>query len=306
MKLSRFVCIVLFIHFNVFAAESQREDPLQSLEPKVGSWTFSGMVSNEGGERYGYFFQLQKQGINFHTKTALINGQTNKLVFFYEGDEVISEANPLNWHVGRSFIRYNSINDSWVFGVKSKDNQGFNFKVDMLKQVNTDKDTLFLRPGVEMQTRQTSLLNGHITLDGEKSEQFVTGNTAWFSKLRFSKDQKTAHEISTTFCRLNNNDGFYSAHLKEEDAIQGAVAGWRDATGNRVRMSQFVSIKSLDNDQFLLSLSWPKMELKLFNTLKASADIAGSVTASIAGFSKDKAHDFCYVAEQSFAKSEST
>lgn len=297
--------IILFISTGVFAVEGPEVEPetiLQPVEPTVGSWTFSGMVTNESGDRYGYFFQIQRQGSDFHAKTALIDGQTNKLVLFYEGSEKIDKSTQLNWHVGRSFIRYNPINDSWVFGVKAENEKGFNFKVDMLKQANVNNahETLVLRPGVELQALQTSRLNGHVQTGTGNKEQFVTGNNAWFGKLWFSKNQKSPHDISTTFCRLSDDNGFYSANLKEADATGAAVAGWRDALGNKVKMSQFLTIKSIAKDQCLLSLGLPKLNLKVLNTLKE----VDSSPLSVAGFSKENPRGFCFVTEQSFAQME--
>jgi hypothetical protein len=291
--------IILFISTGIYAAEGADVEQLISpVEPKVGSWTFSGMVNNESGDRYGYFFQMQRQEFDFHVKTALIDGETNKLIFFYEGTEKIDKASQLDWHVGRSFMRYNPINDSWIFGVKAENEKGFNFKVDMLKQgsVNNSHETLVLRPGVELQALQTSQLNGHVQTGVGSKEQFVTGNNAWFGKLWFSKEQKSSHDVSTTFCRLSNDNGFYSANLKEADATGAAVAGWRDATGNKVKMSQFLSIKSLAKDQTLLSLGLPKLSLKVLNTLKHEEHSP----LSVAGFSKENPRGFCYVTEQSF------
>lgn len=295
-------CVILLIASSVFAAEVPEIDkPLAAPEPTVGSWTFSGTVTNESGDKYGYFFQMQRQGSDFHAKTALIDGQTNKLILFYEGDEKIDKANQLNWHVGKSFIRYNPINDSWVFGVKMGQEKGFNFKVDMLKQANNnaDHETLALRPGIRLQAIQTSRLNGHIQTGVGTKEQFVSGNNAWFGKLWFSKEQKAAHDISTTFCRLSNDNGFYSANLKEPDATRAAVAGWRDALGNRVKMSQFLSIKPLAEDQCLLSLGLPRLKLKVMNSLKQEQH----ASSSVAGFSKEDPKGFCIVTEQSFVQS---
>jgi len=301
MIFSRIKSILLVATLSIgcaYAADvEEAEQTLQPVEPMVGSWTFSGMVANESGDKYGYFFQMQRQGSDFHAKTALIDGETNQLVLFYEADEVIDKSTQLNWRVGRSFIRYNPINDSWVFGVKDENQKGFNFKVDMLKQANNDNETLVLRPGVELQALQTSRLNGHVQTGADK-EQFVTGNNAWFGKLWFTKDQKTAHDISTTFCRLGNDNGFYSANLKEADATGAAVAGWRDAMGNKVKMSQFISIKSLDKDQCLLSIGLPKLQLKVINTLKQKENSP----LSIAGFSKENQSGFCYVTQQSFSQ----
>lgn len=281
---------------NVFAEDNELdENPVQQAEPLVGSWSFSGKVMNESGDLYGYFFQMQRQGIHFQVKTGLIDGQTNELILFYEKSGDIADSNRLNWRVGRSFIRYNPINDSWVFGLTVEENKGFNFKVDMLKQANSENhDSLILRPGVELQALQTSQLNGHIHTGADNKEQFVTGNNAWFGKIWFSQMQHTPHDISTTFCRLSNDNGFYSANLKEADATGAAIAGWRDAAGKKVKMSQFISIKTLPDNQCLLSVGLPKLNLKVENTL------AQNEPFSVAGFSKTNPKDFCYLTKQSF------
>lgn len=281
----------------VFATEQQDDFVLPPVEPLVGSWVFSGMVNDESGERYGYFFQMHRQGVEFQVKTALIDGQNNQLKFFYEGREIVNKSAPLNWHVGQSFMRYNPINDSWVFGVKLENGQGFNFKVDMMKQEKSDNETLVLRPGVELQALQTSRLNGHIKTNSDEKEQFVTGNNAWFGRLWFSKKQAASHDVSTTFCRLSNENGFYSANLKEADATSAAIAGWRDPLGNKVKMSQFISIKNQPDDQCQLNIALPKLKLDVINTLKQE----DKALHSIAGFSKDN-KGFCFVAEQTFAE----
>lgn len=290
--------ILFFVSAGLFAGEANEvksETPV--VDPTIGSWTFSGMVNNESGDQYGYFFEMHRQGAEFHTKAALIDGQTNKVVFFYEGKEKIEEPASLDWHIGRSFMRYNPINDSWIFGVKVADKKGFNFKVDMLKQAHHGSETLVLRPGVKLQALQTSQLNGHVQID--EKEQFVTGNKAWLGKLVLSSDQKDSHDISTTFCRLSDDNGFYSANLKEKDATSAAVAGWLDPAGNKVKMSQFVSIKSLENDRSRLSVGLPKLSLTLTHTLKEN-----NLPHSIAGFSKENKGTFCFVTEQSFLKDE--
>jgi hypothetical protein len=282
---------------SVFAAEDSSDFVLQPVEPLVGSWAFSGIVANESGERYGYFFQLHRQGTQFHVKTALIDGQ-NQLKFFYEDSAEISSSVPLNWHVGHSFMRYNPINDSWIFGVKLENTQGYNFKVDMLKEATNDNETLVLRPGVELKAIQTSRLNGHIKVSTDLKDQFVTGNNAWFGKVWFSKKQNTPHDISTTFCRLSDDNGFYSANLKESDATGAAVAGWRDPSGNKVKMSQFVSIKNNADNQCLLHIGLPKLQLNVINTLRREDN---NSLLSVAGFSKDN-KGFCFVIEQQFAE----
>jgi hypothetical protein len=294
-----FWLLLVFLPLTLAAQPSWALETPVAAAPTIGSWTFSGTVTNESGDRYGYFFQMQRQGSEFHAKTALIDGETNTLLLFYEGDEKIENPNHLNWHVGRSFIRYNPINDSWIFGLKLADKKGFNFKVEMLKD-EKQGSTQVLRPGVELQAQLTSRLNGNVSVGEHTKEQFVTSDKAWFGKLRFTKDQKTAHDISTTFCGLENNSGFYSANLKERDATGAAVAGWRDAAGAEVKMSQFISIKSLAENEWLMQVGLPKLNLKVLNTLKK----VEKSPLWIAGFSKEQPAGFCYIAQQSFAKAE--
>jgi hypothetical protein len=299
MVATRILAFLLLLSLSissVFSADESNDFVLQPVEPLVGSWAFSGMVTNESGERYGYFFQMHRQGTRFHVKTALIDGQ-NQLKFFYEDSIEINNFEPLNWHVGYSFMRYNPINDSWIFGVKLENTQGYNFKVDMLKQASHDNETLILRPGVELQALQTSRLNGHIKIGTDVKDQFVTGKNAWFGKVWFSKKQTSAHDISTTFCRLSDDNGFYSANLKESDATGAAVAGWRDPLGNKVKMSQFISIKNKTDNQCLLHIGLPKLQLNVINTLKQEEH----APLSVAGFSKDN-KGFCFVIEQTFAE----
>lgn len=296
VRIIAFLILITFSISSVFSADESNDFVIQPVEPLVGSWAFSGMVTNESGERYGYFFQMHRQGTHFQVKTALIDGQ-NKLKFFYEDSAEITNFEPLNWHVGHSFMRYNAINDSWIFGVKLENTQGYNFKVDMLKQANQDNETLILRPGVELQALQTSRLNGHIKINDEVKDQFVTGSNAWFGKVWFSKKQNSAHDISTTFCRLSDDNGFYSANLKEPDATGAAVAGWRDPLGNKVKMSQFISIKNTADNQCLLHIGLPKLQLNVINTLKQEEHSL----LSVAGFSKDN-KGFCFVIEQKFAE----
>ena len=304
MLLTRlYIAILLFILFLSPAgfAENKSTDDVVSKPnaAESGSWTFSGMVTNESGDRYGYFFQIQRQDNDFQVKTALVDGQSNQLLFFYEEKESIANPDVLNWHVGHSFMRYNPINDSWIFGVKMGNAQRFNFKVDMLKQTDDDKETIALRPGLQLQALQTSRVNGHIQIASDAKEQFVTAKNAWFGKLWLNEKQKSAHDISTTFCRLSNDNGFYSANLKEADATGAAVAGWRDSAGNKVKMSQFISIKSLADNQCLLNVGLPKLHLKLNNTLKHAEK---KQPLYIAGFSKNDPKSFCIVTEQSFKK----
>lgn len=289
------ICSVLFWILSssfLFAKPVVEFNTIAQIIKDTGAWTFSGTIRNEASEQFGYFFEVQRQQHSIHVKTALIDGQNNQLLFSYEDDEPVVLDNPIDWNIGRAFIRHNAINDSWVFGVKVKDNKGFNFKVDMLSQ-SGHSAIQTLRPGIMLQAVQTSELNGHVQL-GDK-EQFITGNKTWFSQLSINNEkQATTQDIHATYCRLDNQDGFYSAKLSENNLPSTAVAGWLDAKGNRIKMSQFISIKSTP-EHSLVQVGLPKLSLKILNTLKNE-----SLGQSVAGFAKENKQAFCFVSRQSY------
>ncbi len=214
-----------------------------SLSAAQASWTFSGTVSSENGELYNYFFQMQRQANRFHSIATLINNQTNKVLLYEESNNTIEHLVTTNWRVGRAFMQFNPINNSWVFGVTTKANKGFNFKVDMLGQPLTMPLSQGLRSGIELLVNQTGRLNGHLQAgDLSAKDQFVTAPKAWFKQVWVSKSQASIHPLTGVLCQFNDGSGFYSVNLQESDALRGAVAGWLDIEGTVIPMSQFVSI----------------------------------------------------------------
>lgn len=281
---------------NISYALEVDNPPLPPLpEPGNAYWTFSGIVTNEGGEQFGYFFQLEKQGTQFHVQSALLDGTTNKVIFSYNQEEKLETAVDNKWKVGYAFLRFNPINESWVFGVKTAEKKGFNFKVDMLNPPIEQSETQTLRPGLEALVHQTSRLNGHILTESKEAEQFVTANNAWFSKVWLSAKQESAHDLNSSFCRFNDGSGFYTENLKEADAKRAALASWRDAAGNVVKMSQFVSRDVLDNKTWKISLILPKLEFKLVNQLEDNAS-----DHLAAGFFQEPPKGFCFFSQQGF------
>ena len=95
-------------------------------------WVFSGVVSDEQQEQYGYFFQMARDGNVFRTKAALFDVQTKALILQDESQSELPNPEANHWHVGHAFLKFNPINDSWVFGFKQPNKARFNFKVDML------------------------------------------------------------------------------------------------------------------------------------------------------------------------------
>lgn len=255
-------------------------------------WAFSGMVSTENGDQYNYYFQMQRKDNQFHAVATLIDSQSKKVMLFEESSAKIEHFVDTKWRVGRAFMQYNPINDSWVFGVTPKANQGFNFKVDMLGQALSMPMSQGLRSGIELLINQTGRLNGHLQV-GEKSskDQFVTAPKAWFKQIWVSKSQESLHPLTGVLCQFNDGSGFFSVNLQESDALKGAIAGWRDVQGTVMPMSQFVSIKEDKEGLWSIRIPSPKISLSFQDSL-AKGNEKHQV---IAGLTKDELPGFCTI-----------
>ncbi len=259
-------------------------------------WVFSGIVANESGEHYDYYFQIQRKNTQFYALATLIDSQSKEVLLFEEGNTTIENADTKNWHVGNAFMQFNPINNSWVFGIKTKEKKGFNFKIDMLAQAVSPPVSQDLRSGVELLINQTGRLNGHLQTGEKAKDQFVTAPKAWFKQIRVNKPQDNLHSLTGILCQFNDGSGFYAVNLQEPDALRGAIAGWRDIQGSAMAMSQFVSVKEADQEGIWhIRIPSPKVHLTLQDVLTKSTNshqlIAGLADGSMPGFcaiSKDQ------------------
>jgi|GEM_PF-935525 len=267
---------------------AQIENTLSVQSPQAG-WTFAGIVSNENGERYNYFFQIERNYSRFYGMATLINAQTKAVILYEESNTLIEQPEKTHWQVGNLFLRFNPINNSWVFGVKNKGKKGFNFKVDMfgLPENHLAKQQ-HLRNGVELLIGQTGRLNGHLLADEDGKEQFVTAKKAWFKQLWVSLPQQASHPVTSVLCEFNDGSAFYSVNLQETDALKGAITGWRDMGGVPVAMSQFVSVRAEKDGVWEINIPTPKMTLSILDVLDKINEnhelVAGAVNGVPAGF----------------------
>ena len=297
----------LFFLATVFAGVDESAKPsevtaasttnLLSFSAKQVDWVFSGTVVSESDDHFYYFFQLRRDDLEFHAIAALIDAQTNNLVLYEDSKAHFDNPETSQWHVGRAFLRFNAINNSWVFGVTKQGQKGFNFKVDMLGQpegavVSRQQS---LRAGIELLINRTGRLNGHLQMGDDSQEQFVTAPKAWFRQMWVSKPQDLSHPMTAVLCDFNDGGGFYSVNLQESDAIRGAVAGWRDKQGQSLPMSQFVTVKEDKDALWTILLSSPKMALTLKDLLsdvEGKHDlVAGMVKGTTPGFCTISLHD---------------
>jgi hypothetical protein len=238
---------------------------------------------------------MQRNNTQFHAIATLIDGQNQEVVLFEEAITTIDQPDVSNWQVGRAFLRFNPINNSWIFGVKTRAKKGFNFKVDMLKQSGNTPIIQDLRSGIELSVNQTGRLNGHLQTGEGSKEQFVTAQKAWFRQIWVSKPQTSPHLFVGVLCQFNDGSGFYSVNLQEPDALQGAVAGWRNMEGVTTPMSQFVTLQEQKDGRWHIRIDSPKLRISLQDALAKNNDkhqlIAGLTDGVMPGFctiSKDE------------------
>lgn len=299
MKRLALSALCLFASSLIFAETAVKQEinfpvseitPMQnvlSLSSAQADWAFSGMVTNESGEHYNFYLQIQRNNKQFYAVATLIDEVNKNVILYEEGHAEIDNANGTSWQVGHIFVRYNPINNSWVFGVKNSNDRGFNFKVDMMglsDKVSSKQQGL--RNGVEFLVSQTGRLNGHIQTGGK--EQFVTAPKAWFRQIWVSKPQALKHPLTGILCDFHDGSAFYSVSLPESDALRGAIAGWRDDKGIPVAMSQFVSIEEEKQGSWQIHIPSPKVNLNVQDMLFSMNGnhhlVAGLITGSLTGF----------------------
>lgn len=290
-------CLILMLQAVISRAElpvdglveASAAQSVLSLYSLQASWTFSGNVTNENNERYSYFLQIQRNNAQFHAIATLLDATSKGVLIYEESNTLIDQPELDHWQVGNIFLRFNPVNNSWVFGVKAKDKKGFNFKVDTLGLTKTQQPKQQnLRAGLELLISQTGQLNGHVQVDEKSTEQFVTAKKAWFRQIWVSKAQDDNHKLTSVLCEFNNGSALYSVNLPEEDAVRGTMAGWRDEQGKSLTMSQFLTIKEEKDNTWQLHISSPKTDLLIHNLIgnidNSHQWIVGLTEGSLPGF----------------------
>lgn len=277
LNLGCVLCVLLLIFCAKFAyseevVHSPHFLPTTATEAR---WVFSGVVSNEHGEQYGYFFQMERHGHLFHSHAALFDVQTKALILQDESESELTNPSPNRWHVGHAFLHFNPINDSWVFGFKQTNKSGFNFKVDMLKPSETLPVGQGLRAGIDVLVSQAHSLNGHIYDADEAKEDFVTAKHAWFRQMAITEAQPDEHAVKGVLCRFNDDSGFYSVNLPEVDAIRGAMTGRFDEEGLAAPMSQFIRVEALTDGKWAIRVPSPYQQVTISSFLKQASMISG-------------------------------
>jgi hypothetical protein len=287
--IKNFIKVLIFINMMVvgvsfadgLVTESHGFFPTES---KYANWVFFGMVENESGEVYDYFFQIHRNNNHFRAIVALFNSQTKKIVFKEDSTTTIENPNSLKWEVGRAFLKFNKITNSWVFGLNDHNKNGFNFKVGMLNRPGDDPVTQYFNEGISFVVVQAGQLNGHIHVESDGKDQFVTAKNTWFRQIWLT-DLKKMQQLNGLLCRFNDGGGLYSMRVFQSSELRDTVAGLFDSEGSSLAISQFIHIEKNKDDSWNIKITTPKMDLMLTDTHKQNQVVAGFIAnASSYGF----------------------
>jgi hypothetical protein len=271
------------------------EKPVEIIEPvddksflptatKYADWVFMGVVENESGEIYNYAFQMQRNDSEFHATVLLIDGQTKKVIFEDDSTAIIDNPNNYKWAVGKSFLRFNKITGSWVFGLKNANKEGFNFKVSMLNTQDVISNRHKLNGKITYIIAQVGQLNGHIKIGGEQSDQFVTAKSGLFRQLELLEENINTKALNSLLCRFSDGRSLYSMSLVDSGKVQNMIAGLFDVNGKSLTVSQFVSIKDNLDNSWKIKIPTPKIEFLLKNLSQNDKFVSGFMTGISEGF----------------------
>lgn len=220
-------------------------------------WTFTGIAQTEEGKIYYYYFIFQQKGKDRKVDVLVLTEQYKEVIRYHK----ISEKSPMRtpkpnaWKLGRTFFRYNPITKSWVFGIKTKQAKGFNFKADLRPMDGDLGVRQSITEGLVVEMNQFQQLNGHLFFAQAQQEIFLSAQRGW---LRYIEGEEPPNKLMALLCTQDNGAGLYSLQYDSPKASKAAIVGLRDAKGKREQVSQFLTVDSQDEETWKLSIVKPR------------------------------------------------
>ncbi len=252
-KLRYLVFILLSLCSLFCLAET---NPLPVINPWQ-QWTFSGVADDEEGNAYYYYFNYQQRGMHRLVDVYVLSNQLKPLIHYQKFSEkpLKRPQKPNVWYLGRTFFRFNPITQSWVFGIKTKGDIGFDFKVDVRPKNGDMGERQLISDGLSVEMNQFQQLNGHLFFSSNKEDKFVSAKRGW---LRYIEGNQTPDKLMTLLCNQEDGAGLYSLQYQSSQANKAAIVGWRNAKGGRENVSQFIKLMSQPDNQWKLIIASPK------------------------------------------------
>ena len=263
--------IILIIMLNAAIAFAKHPSSLTLDTSKNIVLSIFGTAVTEDDNTYGYYFQLRHKDDNYFVDASLIDLISNTVVIHEIAQATLTNHKQMQWKIGKAFLEYNFINNSWIFGVKLNSKHNFNFKIDMLNRTHTTTDHP-LSHNVFFIIEQTGRLNGHIKINNE--EKFISSDQAWYQQIWLNGNTTKTFILNSLECSYQNNNQFFSLALMDENHnILNTTTKWLNAYGERQPLSQFIKItqdKKLPSI-WQVTIPYPQNTLLINNVFTDSA-----------------------------------
>jgi predicted secreted hydrolase len=311
-----FVCVFLSLILFCYAEASSEKDQLKtikkaksqvvskqkalsndsSLHPLAEreSWYISGLVDNDAGEQYGYYFAVLRESEVFYVFANVMNLKTGKIVFSEEqkADIKIGERLGINLKIKDAFLRFNDINDSWVFGLDKP--LGFNLRLESLSY---DAYSVSHLDRVSFYSLQSKRVNGQLTIEGKN--QFVTAKNAWLTH-EWSDKLTQSLVIQRLMCRLFDGRGLMLMRGYKEKKVAFDLALLLEANGKSAPISQFSVVSQANPLLWEVSLLSPKMQFNIETAPPQKMSRRGETSSFYSGVvrsKEQKIEGYCFISK---------
>lgn len=274
-------------------------------------WMFTGEIETEEGNKYAYMFRLKRKKTENENEQKLsvfaniVDLSSNNQVLVYKHTKRVKvkasvsttpEAQFLQWKVGKAFMKYNVIGDSWMFGILD-DANGFNFRVKGIRTyVLNGKEGYLLQQKnsfAASYSAQNMSINGHLTLEGKSN--FVAGKNSWFEHhwgTGLSGQNTSKYALIT--CRFNDNTGLMLYEwFGAKDFWPGRLktGTYQNALDKKVLVSNFSLVKSAKTNQWLISIPGLKLNISALSDSIPEYDVIQV---------KNNKEGYCFVSQKGF------
>ncbi|MCC5791594.1 MAG: hypothetical protein JJT82_03165 [Legionellaceae bacterium] len=275
------------------AAPDEGRDGSEKQTAVFQSWTFVGKARNEADELYYYYFQLQQQGQWTTVQALLLKDRSPSYLHYYHSEETTQAQHEHSFRVGKTFMRFNPISNSWIFGLKTSEEQSFNFRVELLQQSDMTQKKKSLAKDIDLIMLAPKQMNGHVRFDDHKKEEFVTARENWYRHIRREGQSNTNPLIEGVFCFFDDQSRLYALSVPLERAQSASEVVWLNAKGAPINVSQFIQLKERGEDSLILSLAVPARRFTLSHLLTGSENQPDLKAGFIER--KNKRAGFCFI-----------
>lgn len=271
----QWICtLLLFAWGSVYCVPTETSDPPKvvkpkskhSTEPKVKndsylhpkakreSWYVSGLVENDSGKQYGYYFAVLREKEQFESFANIIDLKNGRVMLTAKDASAVALGQRLgiNLKIQDAFLRYNDINDSWVFGLDKS--PGFNLRLESLEHGSYHVSHL---ENTSFYSLQSKRVNGQLTLDGKN--EFVTATNAWLTH-QWSDKVNQSFTLQRLMCRLLDGQGLMLVRGYKNNDVVFDLATLLEANGVSRPISQFSLVSQSNPSLWTVSVLSPKMQ----------------------------------------------